>query len=181
MRGPFAPARPRPAAARRVPPRFAPALFPPPVPPSAAAADAGAPVPPPASMTAATLATAPPPVVPATEQETGFGGGGLLTMLVVFVPLYVVLMFVLPNRGKKKGPVELKRNDRVATTGGLIGTVAVAPAADDAEVTVKFGDARIPVLRTHIAQVLTPPDAAKADGKTDPAQDPAAAKTAAAT
>ncbi|MEM1062489.1 MAG: preprotein translocase subunit YajC, partial [Planctomycetota bacterium] len=49
----------------------------------------------------------------------------------------------------------LKKNDRVLTSGGMIGTVANL-SADGKEVTVKFGEnTRIPFLRSSIQSVLT--------------------------
>ena len=90
----------------------------------------------------------------------GLFGGSLMTMLVVFVPVYILLMF-FTGRGKNKPPAPLKKNDRVATSGGLIGTVAAAPGEKDTEVAVRFGDNRVSVLRSH----LTPLDAGKAGGK----------------
>ena len=105
----------------------------------------------------------------AQEEAPGSPLGGLLTVVVLLVPVYVAFMFLPKFAGPKRSAVKaLKKHDRIATSGGLIGTVAVAPAEGDREVAVKFGEARVSVLRDHVTAVLTPPADAPQTRPADP-------------
>lgn len=83
--------------------------------------------------------------------------------LAVMAVLYFV-MILLPDRKRdKKRQAELagiKKNDRVVTIGGILGTVAFAKPGDD-EVTLKVDedkDVKIRVTRASIAKILSAKD-----------------------
>ncbi|MGC1273685.1 MAG: preprotein translocase subunit YajC, partial [Planctomycetaceae bacterium] len=74
--------------------------------------------------------------------------------------LYYV-MLILPQQRERKKRQELlntlKKNDRVVTTSGMLGTVANV-SQDGKEITLKFGDnTRIPFLKSAIETVLRDP------------------------
>ena len=83
--------------------------------------------------------------------------------LVIWAPLVLMLvlyyfMLILPQQKERKRRQELlnalKKNDRVVTTSGMIGTVANV-SQDGKEITLKFGETtRIPFLRSAIETVL---------------------------
>ncbi|QDT64243.1 preprotein translocase subunit YajC [Calycomorphotria hydatis] len=108
----------------------------------------------------------------AQEQAPGGGGGDLfgsmLPMLAMLAVLYVFIIVLPGNREKKKREEllgSMKKNDKVITTGGMVGHVANV-SADSNEVTLKFGDnTRITFLKSAIQTVLREekPEAEKAN------------------
>ncbi len=77
----------------------------------------------------------------------------ILAMIVLFF-----FLMILPQRREQKQRDQmlkaLKKNDRVLTSGGIIGTVANI-SADGKEITLKVDDnTRIKFLRSSITQVL---------------------------
>lgn len=104
-----------------------------------------------------------PPVAPAAPAP-----GNDLFVYMQFLPLVLiaVLFYVLmiaPQRreqdARKSMLAALKKNDRVITIGGMIGTVA---SIDGDEVTLKFNnEVRIPFVRSSIQKVLSSGEAAK--------------------
>jgi preprotein translocase subunit YajC len=103
------------------------------------------------------------------------GSGGLLYFMpwILGMGLLFYLFFVLPERRERQRKEqlrkELKKNDRVVTIGGMLGTVAsVSP--DGNEVTLKIDEAtgaKMRVLRSAIHEVLKDKDDAKKDDKRD--------------
>lgn len=78
-----------------------------------------------------------------------------------FVLIFLVFYFLIlkPQSGQRRRHDDmlnnLKKNDKVATIGGIVGTVANI-SSDGKEITLKVDDnTRIKFLRTHIGQVLT--------------------------
>jgi preprotein translocase subunit YajC len=107
------------------------------------------------------------PLTPAQPQ------GGSNMMLFMLLPLAgLMLMMFLGNRKENKKRAEhnatlagLQRNDKVATIGGMIGTVA---DIQDTEVVLKTDEitnSRVRVQRSAIASVLN-----RAGGKAEPAK-----------
>ncbi|QDT37834.1 preprotein translocase subunit YajC [Stratiformator vulcanicus] len=95
----------------------------------------------------------------AGEKAPGFAETlmGMLPIMLPLIVLYVVIVVLPGNREKKKREEllnSLKKNDRVITTAGMIGSVANI-SSDGKEVTLKFGDStRIPFVRSSIQTVL---------------------------
>jgi preprotein translocase subunit YajC len=92
------------------------------------------------------------PLLALADAPGGLGAlGGFLPMVLIFVIFYVVL--ILPMRKRQKALQQvianLKRGDRVITTGGLYGEVA---AVDTATVVLKIADTvKVKVARSAIA------------------------------
>jgi len=88
----------------------------------------------------------------------------ILAMIVLFF-----FLMILPQRREQKQREQmlsaLKKNDRVLTSGGIIGTVANI-SADGKEITLKVDDnTRIKFLRSSITQVLGEAPKDEAAGK----------------
>lgn len=86
------------------------------------------------------------------------GGGWILWVpLIAMIPIWYLLL-IRPQQQERAKRHELlnslKKNDRVVTNSGMIGTVANI-SQDGKEITLKFGDTtRIPFLRSAIETVL---------------------------
>ncbi len=95
--------------------------------------------------------------------------------LIAMIPFWYLLLIRPQQKERAKRQEllkQLKKNDRVVTSSGMIGSVANI-SQDGKEITLKFGDTtRIPFLRSAIETVLrdTPEP-------TEPAVKAAAAKT----
>jgi len=109
-------------------------------------------------------------ISPAFAQSAG--GGGDLTSLLPFVLIFVVFYFflILPQQKRAKEHREmvsqLRRGDKVITSGGLVGTVT--KSVDDQEtVEVEIAkDVKVNIMRTMIADKRSKDDkknAAKAE------------------
>lgn len=97
------------------------------------------------------------PVLAAAEAPPQQSSWILWAPLLLMVAFYYVLL-IRPQqkeRGKRQELLNsLKKNDRVVTTSGMVGTVANI-SQDGKEITLKFGDTtRIPFLRSAIETVL---------------------------
>ncbi|NQV27189.1 MAG: preprotein translocase subunit YajC [Rhodopirellula sp.] len=95
------------------------------------------------------------PVKPADPQSPW---GGLLPPMIMIAVFYYFMLFRprAAEERKRKGVLDgLKKNDRVVTAGGIIGTVAQV-SSDGKEVTLKVDDTtRIKFRRSSISSVLT--------------------------
>ena len=106
----------------------------------------------------------------ATPLMFAENGGGMGALLIPMVLIFIVFYFVV-IRGKRRDKNSrdnmlnsLKKNDRVVTIGGIIGTVA-ATSANGKEVTLKIDDnVRMKVLRSAIQGPLRDGDQT-ADGE----------------
>ena len=109
-------------------------------------------------------------ISPAFAQSAG--GGGDLTSLLPFVLIFVVFYFFLIRPQQKRAKEhremvsQLRRGDRVITSGGLVGTVT--KSVDDQEtVEVEIAkDVKVNIMRTMIADKRSKDDkknAAKAE------------------
>jgi preprotein translocase subunit YajC len=94
------------------------------------------------------------------EKGPAQGPESFWVMIVPWLPIIVLffLLIVWPQRREQKKREQmlkaLKKNDRVVTIGGIIGTVANI-SADGKEITLKVDDnTRIKFLRSSISQVL---------------------------
>lgn len=97
-------------------------------------------------------------ISPAYAQSGG-QSPDLLTSLLPFILIFVVFYFLLIRPQQKRAKqhremvASLKRNDRVVTTGGLMGVVTKASDGSDAvEVEIAKG-VQVEVLRAMIAEV----------------------------
>lgn len=104
---------------------------------------------------------------PAADPFTQFMGVmGVPVMIGIVAFLLIVVRPERKERQKRESLLaNLKKNDRVQTIGGAIGTVAdLSP--DGKRVTVKFGDStRIQFVRSAIQAVLTDEPEAKTETK----------------
>jgi preprotein translocase subunit YajC len=108
-------------------------------------------------------------------QAAGGGAGSLTPLLFQFGLIFLIFFFLIirPQQKQRKSHEEalrnLKRGDRVVTTGGIIADVvhikestkdgAAAPSMDD-EVTIKSAESRLIVERGRIAKIVSPTAAA---------------------
>lgn len=96
---------------------------------------------------------------PAPGSGTGAGGSGWLQMLPFFAAILVLYWFLIRGQRKQQSKVEqmragLKRNDRVQTVGGIIGTVV---DVRENEVIVKVDETnnvKMRFVRSAIGSVL---------------------------
>ena len=95
------------------------------------------------------------------EEEGGQPMGWLWVLMAMVFMLYYFIVIRGNKREKAKREDalnSLKKNDRVVTIGGIIGTVA-STSQDGREVTLKIDDnARIKMLRSAIQGPLAEPD-----------------------
>jgi preprotein translocase subunit YajC len=100
----------------------------------------------------------------APQNQDNSGGGGLLgSPFLMFLPILVLAYFFLmrPMRQEEKKRQALisalKKNDKVVTSGGIIGVVASIKEKED-EVTLKVDEGsntRIRVTKSSIVRVVT--------------------------
>jgi preprotein translocase subunit YajC len=93
-------------------------------------------------------------------------------MIIPWLPIILLffLLIILPQRREQKKREQMlgavKKNDRVVTAGGIIGSVANI-SADGKEITLKVDDnTRIKFLRSSISQVLGEESKDEPAGKT---------------
>ncbi len=109
--------------------------------------------------------------VPQDAPNQPAGGGGLFSieMLLILVAATVFMMLLSrprkADREIKERLAALKKNDRVVTIGGILGTV-MSIRDDNNTVTLKIDEStntKIQVLKTSIARVLSDDKASTAD------------------
>ncbi len=96
-------------------------------------------------------------------QQGGGGFSGLFMMLVIFGIFYFVLIRPQQKKMKehKKMVEELKKGDKIITSGGIYGTV-VGAEKNSATLRVEIADGvRVRVQRGSVGTVLTEEEAAK--------------------
>ncbi|HEV2146797.1 MAG TPA: preprotein translocase subunit YajC [Longimicrobiaceae bacterium] len=88
------------------------------------------------------------------------GGGGGSMVLIAQIALFIGIFYFLlirPQRAEQKRHREmvaaLKRGDRVATLGGLVGEIV---ALNEEVLTLQTGQARVVVERAKVARLMTP-------------------------
>jgi len=107
------------------------------------------------------------------------GQGGSLAQLEQFLPLvliFVVFYFLLirPQQKRMKAHKELlgqlRRGDRVVTSGGIIGTIN--KLVSDTEVSVEIAEGvRVRVVRSTITEVLSKTEPVSAKAEAEPPAD----------
>lgn len=109
--------------------------------------------------------------------QAGAPGGFDLGVFVPLILIFVVFYFLLirPQQKKVKQHREmvaaLRRNDRIVTAGGLIGTIA--KVVDENELLVELAEGvRVRVVRSTVAEVLSKsqPAPAREEAKTKPSR-----------
>jgi preprotein translocase subunit YajC len=105
-------------------------------------------------------------ISPAYAQDAAGGTGSVIMQLLPLILIFAVFYFLLirPQQKKMKDHrtmlQALKRNDKVVTGGGIVGTISkVRDDSDEVEVEIAPG-VRITVLRGTIGSVVKPPEAA---------------------
>lgn len=99
-------------------------------------------------------------LLPILLAEGEGGGGGLSPLIPPLIIIGVIFWFVVirggrRDRKKRQDSLDsLKKNDRVVTIGGIIGTIA-STSQDGKEVTLKIDDnAKMKVLRSAVQGLL---------------------------
>lgn len=102
------------------------------------------------------------PAVPPLLLQEGpppEGPNMLFVMAVIFLIFWFVMIRPARNEQKRKQQMldEIKKSDKVITSGGLYATVA---AVGEKELTIKFDDGptRVKILRSSISTVLNKDD-----------------------
>jgi preprotein translocase subunit YajC len=103
----------------------------------------------------------------APAQDQSGGGFGFTIMMTLPILVLAYLLLVRPAQQQEKQRQALlsamKKNDKVVTSGGIIGVVANIKDKED-EVTLKIDDnsnVRLKVTRSSIVRIVTPEEAAK--------------------
>ena len=103
---------------------------------------------------------------PGNPDETAPGGGGMLTQFMPLILIFVVFWLFLIRPQSKKEKVrrammkELKKHDKVVTTGGMYGTVT---AVDEGDVTLEIArDVRVRFSRNAVHEIINKPTGAGA-------------------
>lgn len=115
----------------------------------------------------ALFAQDPAPAPKTGPQDLGPFGGGLPLLMIGGLALFWVVVVLPADRRRRKEAAQLladlRPGKKVATSGGIVGTVITAKDGDE-EVTLRSADSKIRVLRSTITRVLgddAPGDAAK--------------------
>lgn len=105
-------------------------------------------------------------ISPAYAQTADGGTTAVIMQLLPLILIFAVFYFLLIRPQQKKMKEhrallgQLKRNDKVVTAGGIVGTIAkVRDDSDEIEVEIAPG-VRVTVVRGTIASVVKPPEPA---------------------
>ena len=111
------------------------------------------------------------PVLALLQGSGGVGGGSLTPLLFQFGLIFLIFYFLIirPQQKQRKSHElalrNLKRGDRVVTTGGIIADVVhikesvkegKPETSMDDEVTIKSAESRLIVERGRIAKIISP-------------------------
>jgi preprotein translocase subunit YajC len=96
-----------------------------------------------------------------TPDPNGQMGFGNPMFLMVMMLLFMLVIWLPASRRQKREQAQMlasiKRNAKVVTSGGIIGTVVTAKDGDD-ELVIRTEDSRLKVLRSSIVRVLAAGD-----------------------
>jgi len=105
-------------------------------------------------------------ISPAYAQDAAAGTSAVIMQLLPLILIFAVFYFLLIRPQQKKAKEHrtmlqaLKRNDKVITGGGILGTVTkVRDDSDEVEVELAPG-MRVTVVRGTISSVVRPPEPA---------------------
>lgn len=110
-------------------------------------------------------------ISPAFAQSAG--GGGDLTSLLPFVLIFVVFYFFLIRPQQKRAKEhremvsQLRRGDKVITSGGLVGTVTKSVEGQETVEVEIASDVKVNIMRNMIADKRDKNDKAKASAKAE--------------
>jgi preprotein translocase subunit YajC len=108
-------------------------------------------------------------------QQAG-GGADIVQQMMPLVLIFVVFYFLLirPQQKKTKDHLtmlsNLRRGDKVVTSGGIIGKIVKLGAEGDRDIEIEVAEnVRIKVMKNSVAELLTKPEptAKDADGKAE--------------
>ena len=109
-------------------------------------------------------------ITPAYAQGAGAPGPDIVGMLVPFILIFFIMYFLIirPQNQKRKETANMianvRRNDTVVTSGGIIGKVA--KVVDDHELLVEIADGvKVKMLRGTIVDVRAKGQPVKSDDK----------------
>lgn len=108
-------------------------------------------------------------ISPAYAQAAGGEGGGLLVQLLPIILIFVVFYFLLirPQQKRMKEHrnmvANLRRGDRIVTSGGLIGQVTKVVNENEVQVEIAE-DVRVRVVRNNVQEVLSKTEPAQGEG-----------------
>jgi len=115
-------------------------------------------------------------ISPAYAQDAAGGTTAVIMQLLPLILIFAVFYFLLIRPQQKKMKEHkgmlgaLKRNDKVITSGGILGTVTkVRDDSDEIEVEIA-PNVRVTVVRGTIASVVKPPEPANDTKPTDAAK-----------
>jgi preprotein translocase subunit YajC len=100
---------------------------------------------------------------PPADDGKGGGGGGLSGIMLTMLPIFL-LFYLLMIRPMKKQEAQrkallsaLEKDDKVLTTGGIIGWVV---NVQDDEITVRIADnVKVKMVKSAIAEIITKAEA----------------------
>ncbi len=97
-------------------------------------------------------------ITPAYAQSSGGGAGGILELLFPLILVGAIMYFLVlrPQRKQQKERQEMlnnvRRNDTVVTSGGIVGKVI--KVVDESEVEVQIApDVKVRIMRSMLADV----------------------------
>lgn len=104
----------------------------------------------------------------AMGAPSGGGGGDAFTSFIPLILIFVIFYFLLirPQQKKAKQHRELlsnlKKGDRVITSGGIYGTITSNVRPEDQEITLEIAEkVRVKVARSHISGLSSRPVASE--------------------
>lgn len=120
-------------------------------------------------------------ISPAYAQAAGGGGAFDIAAFLPLILIFAVFYFLLIRPQQKKAKqhreliANLRRNDRVVTAGGIIGTVS--KVVNDAEIQLEIAEGvRVRLVRSQIVEVLAKPaPAGRSRKEPEPEAEPEAA------
>src|SRR5437868_11013765 len=98
----------------------------------------------------------------AEDAKKDEGPGALVNFLpIILIVVVFYFLIIVPGRKEKNQRQAmmgtLKRNDKVVTSGGIVGIVVNLKEGSD-EVTIRSEDTKLLILRSSIARVLSEPE-----------------------
>jgi preprotein translocase subunit YajC len=97
----------------------------------------------------------------AQDKPPGEGPGPFAFAPIIVIVILFYFLMIQPMRKEKQQRLSmigaLKKNDKVVTSGGIIGVVVNLKEGTE-EVTIRSEDAKLLILRSSIARIITEPD-----------------------